>query len=75
MSMDSMRKQTYQCAQYKLQIVTKHGSRNIQVSNKHVYFLSFHDVVGTREDLSINVSITNVVRLILTKLKCFLFSG
>ena len=27
-----MRKQTYQCAQYKLKIVTKHDRRSIQVS-------------------------------------------
>ena len=47
---------------------------NFELKNKKFKFLGFHVVVGTREDLSIDVSITNVV-LILTKLRLFqLFS-
>ena len=66
MFLDSMRKQTNQCAQYKVKIVTKHDSRNTQVSiflkKKKIGF----PCCSTREDLSIDVSITNV-GLILTK--------
>ena len=34
MFIDSMRKQTNQCAQYKAKIVTKHDSRNTQKKKK-----------------------------------------
>ena len=59
-----------QCAQYKLKkLFTKHDSRNTQVSVffKKINYLASHAVVGTREDLSIDVSITTV-GLISTKL-------
>ena len=70
MFMDSIRKQTYQCAQHKLKIVAKHDSGNTQVSM--LFFLKKIQIFGfpwcsTREDLSIDVSITNV-GLTLTKL-------
>ena len=71
MLMDCMRKQTHQCAQYKVKIVTKHDSRNTQVSiflQENLKKIFGFPWCSTREDLSIDVSITNV-GLILTKLR------
>ena len=63
MFLDRIRKQTYQCPRYKL---TKNYEKKFK----------FFRVpwCSNREDLSIDVSITNV-GLILTKLRWFLFSG
>ena len=75
MFMDCIRNQTYQCAKYKLKIVyktwqQKHGEHSFK-QEKQFFVLPFS---STCEDLSIDVSITNV-GLIWTKLKWFLFSG
>ena len=75
--MDCIRKQTYICAQYKLKIIYKTWQQ--KRSGKHVFFkkiqfLASHNIVATREDLSFDVSITNV-GLILSKLGWYLFSG
>ena len=50
---------------------TKHDSRNTEVSIKMFFFFQ---CCSTREDLSIDVSITNV-GLMLTKLRWYLLSG
>ena len=68
MFMDSMRKQTHQCAQYKLKIVYKTWQQKHSVK---LFFYKKIKILGfpwcsTRENLSIDASITNV-GLILTK--------
>ena len=74
MSMDSMRKQTNQCAQCKLKIVYKTWQQELLSKRflKEIQIFWF-PCCSTREDLSIDVSITNV-GLILTKPGRFLFS-
>ena len=71
MFMDCMRKQTYQCAQYKLKIVTKHDSRN---TVWHVCLFLRFPCCSTRENISTCVSFI-IIGLTLTKLGRFLFSG
>ena len=63
MFMDCIRKQTHQCAQYKVKIVYKTWQQKHSI--KHVFFflnkikiLSSHAVGTTRENLSIDVSIS-----------------
>ena len=56
------------------QLFVKGQISNFKLFLKKFKFSGFHFVASTREDLSIDVSITNV-GLILTKLWWFLFSG
>ena len=68
MFMDCIRKQTYQCAQYRLKICLQNMTAE---TLRCAFFFKENQVFGfpwrsTREDLSIDVSITNV-GLILTK--------
>ena len=68
MFIECLRKQIHQCAQYKLKIVYK--TRQQKHKGKHflkkIFF--WFPCCSTREDLSIDVSITNV-GLISTKLR------
>ena len=55
-------------------VLFKACQNSISIFLKKIKFLTSHAIASTREDLSIDVSITNV-GLILTKLWWFLFSG
>ena len=73
MIMDCLRKQTYQCAQHKLIIILKYDSRTTRERIKKIIFGGF-SCCCSREDLSIDVSITTVELKLLTKLGWFLLS-
>ena len=60
MFMDCLRKQTYQCAQYKLEIVYKTRQQKTQVSIFFLRNIFWFPCYSAREDLSTDVSITTV---------------
>ena len=80
-SLDSIRKQTYKCAQCKLNIVYETWQQNIKVKikKKIIFFLEgggggVHAVVLVKT-FPFMYQLLTTVGLILTKLEWFLFSG
>ena len=76
MFIDSKRKQTYQCAQYKLKIVCKTRQQKCKnIFEKKIKFLGFHAVVLVKNFPLMYHSYIGKNDTVLTKLRWFLFSG